>query len=77
MRYAVAGLIWSAIGAGVAALFSTHYYDQFSKLAPHRLVLTLFIVFWILLLIPLLMQLLFPLFRRARYGRPEVNRVIR
>ena len=77
MRYAVAGLIWSAIGAGVAALFSTHYYDQFSKLASHKVVLTLFIVFWVLLLVPLILQLVLPLFRRARYGRPEVNRVIR
>ena len=76
-RYAIAGLIWSAVGAGLAAAFSIHYYDRLSKLVPHKLLLTLFIVFWILLLIPLIMQLLFPLFRRARYGRAEVNRVIR
>ena len=77
LRYAIFGLIWSAVGAGVAALFSSHYYDRLSKLVPHKLLLTLFIVFWVLLLIPLIVQLVFPLFRRARYGRAEVNRVIR
>jgi putative peptide zinc metalloprotease protein len=77
LRYAVFGLIWSAVGAGIAVLFSIHYYDRLSKLVPHKLLLTLFIVFWVLLLIPLIVQLVFPLFRRARYGRAEVNRVIR
>jgi putative peptide zinc metalloprotease protein len=76
-RYAIAGLIWSAVGAGFAVIFSTRYYDKLSKLAPHRLVLTLFIVFWVILFVPLFMQLVLPLFRRWRYGPAEVNRVIR
>jgi putative peptide zinc metalloprotease protein len=76
-RYAVAGLIWSAVGAGFAVIFSTRYFDRLSHLAPHRLVLTVFIVFWVILFVPLIMQLVLPLFRRARYGPAEVNRVIR
>ena len=60
LRYAVAGLIWSVVGAGFVAVFSIHYYDRLSKLAPHKLVLTLFIVFWILLLIPLLIAAAVP-----------------
>lgn len=76
-RYALAGLVWSAVGAGFAVIFSTRYYARFEHLASHKLVLTLFIVFWVILFIPLILQLVLPLFRRYRYGPREVNRVIR
>lgn len=76
-RYAIAGLIWSAVGAGFAVIFSNRYFDRLSHLAPHKLVLTLFIIFWVILFIPLIAQLVIPLFQRARYGPAEVNRVIR
>jgi putative peptide zinc metalloprotease protein len=76
-RYAVAGVIWSALGAGFAIIFSLRYYDRLSALAPHRLVLIVFILFYVILFIPVVMQLVMPLFRRVRYGPTEVNRVIR
>jgi putative peptide zinc metalloprotease protein len=76
-RYAIAGVIWSAVGAGFAIVFSLRYYHRLSALAPRHVVLVTFIVFYVLLFIPVLMQLGMPLFRRARYGTSEVNRVIR
>jgi pSer/pThr/pTyr-binding forkhead associated (FHA) protein len=76
-RYALAGLIWSAVGAGFAIVFSTRYYHRLAALAPHGLVLTLFIVFYVLLFVPVIAQLGLPLFKRARFGTAEVNRVIR
>jgi putative peptide zinc metalloprotease protein len=76
-RYALAGVIWSAIGAAFAILFSTQYYHRLSPLAPHWLVVTVFIVFFALLLLPVLIQLGLPLVKRARFGSSEVNRVIR
>jgi putative peptide zinc metalloprotease protein len=78
-RYAIAGAVWSAVGAGFAVIFSAQYYHRLSKLAPHQhqLVIAAFIAFWIILFIPLVMQLGHPLLRRLRYGPAEVNRVIR
>jgi putative peptide zinc metalloprotease protein len=76
-RYAVAGLIWSAVGAGVIAIMSLRYFDRLAALAPRGLVLAVFIVFFIILLVPIPIALGAPLVRRARYGAPEVNRVIR
>jgi putative peptide zinc metalloprotease protein len=76
-RYAIAGIIWSAVGAGFAVIFSTRYYHRLSALAPHQLVIAVFIAFWILLFIPVVAQLVRPLISRARYGPAEVNRVIR
>lgn len=76
-RYAVAGVVWSVIGAGVAIVFSDRYYDRLSAFVPHQVVLTGFIVFWVILFIPVLLQLGLPLVRRARFGVVEVNRVVR
>jgi putative peptide zinc metalloprotease protein len=76
-RYAIAGVIWSAVGAGFAVIFSTRYYHRLSGLAPHQLVIAVFIAFWVILFIPVLVQLGFPIVRRLRYGAAEVNRVIR
>jgi putative peptide zinc metalloprotease protein len=77
LRYSIAGVIWSAVGAGFVIIFSNRYYNRLSALAPHKLVLTAFIVFWAILLIPVVMQLGLPLLRRLRFGPAEVNRVIR
>jgi putative peptide zinc metalloprotease protein len=77
LRYSIAGLIWSAVGAGVAVIFSNRYYHRLSAVASPKLVLALFIVFWVILFIPVFMQLGLPLFRRLRFGPAEVNRVIR
>ena len=76
-RYAFAGVIWSAIGAGIAILFAAHYYHHIPAQIPHGLVVAIFIAFCVLLFIPVLVQLGAPLVRRARYGSKEVNRVIR
>lgn len=76
-RYAIAGLIWSLVGAGFVIVLSLRYYDRLSAVAPHGLVLAIFILFFIVLLMPVPIALGFPLLRRARYGTREVNRVIR
>jgi putative peptide zinc metalloprotease protein len=76
-RYAIAGVVWSAVGAAFAIIFSARYYHRLSALAPHQLVIAVFIAFWIILFIPVVMQLGLPMVRRLRYGAAEVNRVIR
>lgn len=75
-RYAIAGLVWSLIGAGFVAVLSLRYYDRLAALAPHGLVVAGFILFFAILLLPIPIALGAPLVSRARYGSPEVNRVI-
>ncbi len=76
-RYAIAGLVWSLIGAGFVLVLSLRYYDRLSALAPHSLVTAGFVGFFVLLLLPVAFALGMPLLRRARFGTTEVNRVIR
>jgi putative peptide zinc metalloprotease protein len=76
-RYAIAGLVWSLIGAGFVVVLSLRYYDRLSALAPHGLVVAGFAGFFILLLLPVVFALGVPMVRRARFGAAEVNRVIR
>jgi putative peptide zinc metalloprotease protein len=76
-RYAIAGLVWSLIGAGFVIVLSLRYYDRLSALAPHGLVVAGFIGFFVLLMLPVVFALGAPLLRRARFGTAEVNRVIR
>jgi putative peptide zinc metalloprotease protein len=76
-RYAIAGLVWSLVGAGFVIVLSLRYYDRLAVLAPHSLVLAGFILFFVVLLLPVPIALGTPLLRRARFGTPEVNRVIR
>jgi len=76
-RYALAGVIWSGLGATFAIVFSLRYYRRLDALAPHGVILTAFIAFYVVLLIPVLAQLGAPLAKRARLGPAEVNRVIR
>lgn len=76
-RYAVAGLVWSVIGVGFVLVLSLRYYDRLSLLAPHSVVLGGFILFFIVLLLPVVFALVMPMISRARYGSREVNRVIR
>jgi putative peptide zinc metalloprotease protein len=76
-RYAVAGLVWSVIGVGFVLVLSLRYYDRLSTLAPHSVVLGGFILFFIVLLLPVVFALVMPMISRARYGSREVNRVIR
>ena len=75
-RYAVAGLVWSCIGAGFVLVLSLRYYSRLSALAPHALVVAGFALFFVVLMLPVVFALVMPVVRRARYGAPEVNRVI-
>jgi putative peptide zinc metalloprotease protein len=76
-RYAIAGLVWSVIGAGFVAVLSLRYHDRLDALAPHGVVTGGFILFFAVLLLPVVFALGAPLFGRARHGTTEVNRVIR
>jgi putative peptide zinc metalloprotease protein len=76
-RYAIAGLVWSVIGAGFVAVLSLRYYDRLSALAPRGVVTGGFILFFAVLLLPVVFALGAPLFGRARHGTAEVNRVLR
>jgi putative peptide zinc metalloprotease protein len=76
-RYAVAGLVWSVIGVGFVVVLSLRYYDRLSALLPHSVVIGGFILFIIVLLLPVVFALVMPMISRARYGSREVNRVIR
>ncbi len=75
-RYAIAGLVWSVIGVGFMLVLSLRYYSRLSLLAPHSVVLAGFILFFIVLLLPVVFALILPMISRARYGSREVNRVI-
>jgi putative peptide zinc metalloprotease protein len=76
-RFAIAGLVWSLVGAGFVIVLSVRYQAILSHFAPHGLVVATFIVFFIVLLLPVPMALGAPMLERARYGSREVNRVIR
>jgi putative peptide zinc metalloprotease protein len=76
-RYAIARLVWSVIGVGFVLVLSLRYYDRLSALAPHSVVLAAFILFFIVLLLPVVFALVMPMISRARYGTREVNRVVR
>lgn len=75
-RYAIAGLVWSAVGAGFVVVLSLRYYDTLSKLLPHGVVIAGFIVFIVVLLLPIVFALVMPMISRARYGKAEVNRAL-
>jgi hypothetical protein len=65
------------IGSAFVAVLSLRYYDRLSALAPHSLVLATFILFFIVLLLPVPVALGMPQLSRARHGTREVNRVVR
>lgn len=75
-RYAIAGLVWSALGAVFVAVLSLRYYSVLVKFAPKGVVVGGFILFFAVLLLPIPLALGAPLLHRARYGSREVNRVI-
>jgi putative peptide zinc metalloprotease protein len=76
-RYAIFALIWSILAAAFVIVFSTRYYNRLLLLAPPGVVIAVFAVFWAVLFIPVVITLGLPLWRRLRYGTPEVNRVVR
>jgi putative peptide zinc metalloprotease protein len=76
-RYAIAGLVWSALGAGFIAVLSLRYYSVLVKIVPKGVVVGGFILFFVVLLLPIPIALGAPLLQRARYGTREVNRVVK
>ena len=76
-RYAIAGLVWSLIGAGFVIVLSIRYEPILSSLAPRGLVIATFALFFIVLLIPVPLALGAPLLDRARHGTREVNRAVK
>jgi putative peptide zinc metalloprotease protein len=75
-RYAVAGLIWSTVGAAFAVIFSAQYSARLEALLPHRVALGLLFGFYVLLFVPVLVQLGAPALNRLRFGPRELNRVL-
>ena len=65
--YAIASLCWSALTVAFAVVLSLRYYHTLASLAPPALVWTLLAAFYLVLALPLAVQLLRPLWNRV-YG---------
>jgi putative peptide zinc metalloprotease protein len=72
LLYAVASLVWSVLTVAFAVVLSLRYYPILSKLAPPALVWTVLAAFYLVLALPLAVQLLRPLWTRVYRPRPEV-----
>ncbi len=72
LLYAVASLVWSVLTVAFAVVLSLRYYPILSKLAPPALVWTVLSAFYLVLALPLAVQLLRPLWTRVYRARPEV-----
>jgi putative peptide zinc metalloprotease protein len=70
--YAVASLIWSVLTVAFAVVLSLRYYPILAKLAPPALVWTVLSAFYLVLALPLAVQLLRPLWTRVYRARPEM-----
>jgi putative peptide zinc metalloprotease protein len=75
--YGIAALVWSFLAAGFAVAFSLIYLHRLYAIAPHDVVLALFIGLWTLLFIPALGQLALPLAARASARPAEVDHAAR
>lgn len=75
-RYAVAGVIWSLVGTGFAVALSSRYSERLGSLLPHGVTRALFLSLYVVLFLPVLVQLGVPALQRARFGSKEVNRVL-
>jgi hypothetical protein len=73
LGYAVASLAWSALTVGFAVLLSLRYYRRLASLAPPALVWTVLSAFYLVLALPLAIQLLRPLW--SRVYRPAIGRL--
>ena len=69
--YAVASLVWSVLTVAFAVVLSLRYYPTLAKLAPPALVWTVLSAFYLVLALPLAVQLLRPLWTRVYRPRPE------
>jgi len=70
--YAIASLAWSVLTVAFAVVLSLRYYPVLAKLAPPALVWTVLSAFYLVLALPLAVQLLRPLWARVYRPRPEV-----
>ncbi len=67
-RYGVASVCWTAVTVGFAIAMSLRYYHRLVSVAPPALVWTLLAAFYVVLAIPLAVQLLLPLRDRRAAG---------
>ena len=72
LLYAVASLVWSVLTVAFGVVLSLRYYHVLAKLAPAALVWTVLSAFYLVLALPLAVQLLRPLWTRVYRARPEV-----
>jgi putative peptide zinc metalloprotease protein len=70
--YAVASLVWSLLTVAFAVVLSLRYYPVLAKLAPPALVWTVLSAFYLVLALPLAVQLLRPLWARVYGTRPDL-----
>jgi putative peptide zinc metalloprotease protein len=71
--YGVATLCWSALVAAFAVVLSLRYYHRLAELVPPALVWTLLAAFYLLLVLPLAVQLLRPLWTRVYAATPDTR----
>jgi putative peptide zinc metalloprotease protein len=65
LRYGIASLCWSAVAIAFAVFMTLRYYKPLAELVPPALVWTVLSGFYLLLALPLAVQLLAPLWRRV------------
>jgi putative peptide zinc metalloprotease protein len=64
LRYGIASLCWSAVAVAFAVFMSLRYYHPLARLVPPALVWTVLSAFYLVLALPLAVQLLRPLLSR-------------
>jgi putative peptide zinc metalloprotease protein len=72
--YGAATVVWSVLSVAFAVVLSLRYYHELVKLAPAALVWTVLSAFYLVLALPLAVQLLRPLWSRMYRPRPGVAR---
>ncbi|HEY5144065.1 MAG TPA: FHA domain-containing protein [Solirubrobacteraceae bacterium] len=75
MRFAAAGIVWSALAAGFAIALSTRYYSVLEQLAPPGVVWAAFACLYLMLFVPVVWSLARPLWQRGERLPTEVKRV--
>ncbi len=66
LAYGIASLAWSALMVASAIVLSLRYYHRLASLAPPAFVWTVLAAFYLVLALPVALQLLGPLWRSAR-----------
>ena len=70
LAYGIASLAWSALTVAFGVVLSLRYYQRLAALAPPALVWTVLSAFYLVLAMPLAIQLLRPLWSRVYRPRP-------